>query len=92
MEAEELVFEAAFVRLEETVRILERGELPLNELVATYEEGVRLSALCNRLLDAADLRISQIARTADGSPVVAPLDVASLLRESPGSSGQTEGR
>lgn len=60
-------FEEGFRRLEETTRQIERGDLPLNDLVRLFEEGTRLAALCNQLLDAAELRVSQLAPTADGS-------------------------
>lgn len=92
METEELDFEAAYQRLEETVRILERGELPLSELVAVYEEGVRLAVRCNQLLDAAELRISQIVQQADGSIAAFPLEAATLAGDGAGGPGQMEGR
>lgn len=55
-----LSFEDAFRRLEETVRRLEAGSLPLEEMMRLYEEGMRLARLCNDLLNAAELRISRL--------------------------------
>ena len=50
MMEEELVFEEAIKRLEEIVSSLENGQLPLDESLKMFEEGVRLSRLCNKKL------------------------------------------
>jgi exodeoxyribonuclease VII small subunit len=61
----ELSFEAALARLEEIVRLLERGEAPLD----------RLRRHCEARLKAAQERIEQIAFGADGRPTgVTPFD------------------
>ena len=57
---EELTFEQAFAELEESVRALERGELPLEESLALFERGQQLAAYCGKLLDNAELKIEQI--------------------------------
>ncbi len=57
---ENLTFEQAFAELEESVRTLERGELPLEESLALYERGQELSAYCAKLLDEAELKIEHI--------------------------------
>ena len=54
-------FEEAYHQLEEILHKLEAGGLPLAESVSLYEEGMRLAKLCGRQLDAAELRITQIA-------------------------------
>lgn len=77
MATDKLSFEDAFARLEETVRALERGDLPLAELVATYEQGMRLTQRCTQLLDEAELKISQITLSSDGIIGTMPLDLAS---------------
>ncbi len=56
----ELTFEQAFAELEESVRTLERGDLPLEESLALYERGQELSAYCAKLLDEAELKIQQV--------------------------------
>ena len=67
----ELSFEAALARLEEIVRLLERGEAPLDQSIELY----RLRKLCEARLKAAQARIEQIAFGADGSPKgVTPFD------------------
>lgn len=58
---ESLSFEDSFSELETTVRRLESGELPLEELVALYERGRKLAAHCQHLLDSAELRLTRLA-------------------------------
>ena len=59
-------FEDAFRQLEEIVRKLEAGGLPLEENLALFEEGMKLSKLCGRRLDAVELRVTQITMEGDG--------------------------
>lgn len=59
-------YEALTQRLQQVVERLETGELPLAEALALYEEGVALAARCQHLLDAAELRVQQLAIGDDG--------------------------
>lgn len=63
-ELETLSFEQAFAELEELVRQLEAGDLPLDQTLALYERGMALAAYCNTKLDNAELRIRQLAPNA----------------------------
>ncbi len=63
---EELSFEEALHQLEEIVRRLETGNLPLAEALQLYELGVQLANHCQTLLDAAELRIQQLVPNAEG--------------------------
>ncbi len=54
-------YEQLYARLQEVVARLEAGELPLEETLQLYEQGVRLAAECQRLLDAAELRVRQLS-------------------------------
>ncbi|MDP4025450.1 exodeoxyribonuclease VII small subunit [Methylobacterium sp. NEAU 140] len=75
--AGDLPFEEALGQLEEIVRRLERGDVPLDESVAIYERGEVLKRHCEQLLKRAEARIQRITLTADGRPDgVAPLDVS----------------
>ena len=56
-----LSFEGALARLEAIVDDLERGELPLEEALAAFEEGIGLSRRCAETLDAAERRIEMLA-------------------------------
>lgn len=60
MAEEPLAFEEALGRLDETVAALEGGQLALDDALAIFEEGVRLSRRCQELLDRADLRVQRL--------------------------------
>lgn len=62
-------FEAALKQLEEVVQRLEKGELPLEESLRLYEQGIRLSRLCHAKLEEAEGRIEQLMKDARGEPV-----------------------
>ena len=59
--ADELSFEQAFAELEQVVEQLEAGELALEESLALFERGQALSTRCQALLEAADLKVQQLA-------------------------------
>jgi exodeoxyribonuclease VII small subunit len=59
METEQ-TFEAALERLEEIVELLEEGDAPLEQAMVLYEEGVKLTALCQGKLSTAEKRLDQI--------------------------------
>jgi exodeoxyribonuclease VII small subunit len=67
-QSDELTFEAALARLEEIVRLLERGEAPLDKSIELYQEGDRLKRHCEARLKDAQARIEQIAFGGDGKP------------------------
>ena len=67
----ELTFEQALASLDQTVRALEAGDLPLDEATRLYEEGMKLARTCNEMLASAELRITQI-RTAYGEQARLP--------------------
>lgn len=62
-------FEAGLRRLEEIVRKLESGDLPLEEALALFEEGTRLAKDGNALLDKAELKVARLMKGPDGAPV-----------------------
>jgi exodeoxyribonuclease VII small subunit len=68
----ELSFEAAMERLEQIVEQMESSKLPLVDLLARYEEGTRLIAVCNQRLDAAENRIETLTRDAAAPKPPAP--------------------
>jgi len=57
IEVQNLTFEQALAGLTRLVEKLESGELPLEESVAAFEQGVKLSRRCESLLDQADQRL-----------------------------------
>ena len=62
-------FEAAMKRLEEIVRTMERGELPLEESLKLFEEGTALVRSCTKQLDEAEMKIVKLMKGSDGEPV-----------------------
>ncbi len=63
-----LTFEDALRALEEVVRKLESGEVPLDDSISLYERGEALRKHCQARLDAAQARIERIVAGPDGSP------------------------
>jgi exodeoxyribonuclease VII small subunit len=61
-------FEQALAQLEQIVQRLERGDLPLEESLKLYEEGVRLSRLCQGKLEQAEGRIEVLLKDSRGEP------------------------
>ena len=59
-------FESALEALETRVRKLEAGELPLEDALTLFEEGIELTRECHEKLDAADQKIVELSRNADG--------------------------
>lgn len=71
-----LPFEQALAELEEIVRRLERGDVPLDESILIYERGETLKAHCEALLKRAEARIEKITQGPDGKAAgTVPLDV-----------------
>ncbi len=68
--------EQALAKLEEITATLERGELPLDEAIHLFEEGLALAADTKRQLDAARLRVDQIIEQAKDTLNVEPFDVS----------------
>lgn len=62
-------FEASMTRLEQIVRAMERGDVPLEESLKMFQEGTELVRSCQKLLDDAQLQVKMIMTAPDGSPV-----------------------
>ena len=69
-------FEEGLERLESIAVQMERGELPLDELMKLYEEGIKLSGELNQKLDAASSRMMEVRLDRDGEPKVEECDIA----------------
>ena len=54
-------------KLEKIVADLETGDLPLEESIKTFEEGVKLTKHCQNLLSKAELKIQKLVESKDGS-------------------------
>lgn len=71
----EMTFEQAMKRLEEIVKQLEAGEAALDKSIALFEEGTKLSAYCNKLLDNAEQKVTIVLKGADGEAAEEPFNV-----------------
>jgi len=71
-----LSIEQAMERLENLVREMESGQLPLEQLIASYEEGVKLASQCQEKLDAAAKKIQIIAKNSSGRPDLEDFPIA----------------
>jgi exodeoxyribonuclease VII small subunit len=70
-------FEDALRALEDVVRKLETGEVPLDESIGLYERGEALRQHCQARLDAAQARIEKIVAGPDGKATgTVPFDAA----------------
>ena len=58
---EELSYEEALVELEEIVSALEGEQNQLEESIKLFERGQQLAAHCGVLLEAAELKVKQVA-------------------------------
>ena len=71
--ADALPFEDALRKLESIVEAMESGDLPLETLLARFEEGTRLARVCQTKLADAELKIQKLEQNAAGEPVLTPL-------------------
>jgi exodeoxyribonuclease VII small subunit len=67
-------FESALQRLEEIVKILEDGQLPLDQALEIFEEGIGLSRFCHGKLEKAERRVELLLKDAAGSVNPVPFD------------------
>jgi len=67
-------FETAIDRLESIVQEMETDRLPLEQLLARYEEGTKLVKVCQEKLDDAERRIEIITRNSAGKPQISEFD------------------
>ena len=61
-------FEESMQRLEQIVRAMERGDVPLEESLKLFQEGTELVRSCNQLLENAQLQVKKIVTNPDGTP------------------------
>jgi exodeoxyribonuclease VII small subunit len=74
-------FEKAFQDLEKIVQRLESEEIPLDESLQLFEEGIRLSRFCNQKLEEVEKKIELILADAKGQPVTEPFEMEEGLPE-----------
>ena len=72
--AQNMTFEDMLRRLEEIVRILEKGDVALEESMTLYTEGAELVRLCTMTLDEAEQTVVRLQKGPDGLPQEFPFD------------------
>ena len=60
-------FEENMQRLEQIVRAMEKGDVPLEESLKLFQEGTELVRKCGMLLDEAQMQVKKISLSSDGS-------------------------
>ena len=68
-------FEESLKKLETIVDQLEKGDLPLEESLKLFEEGVGLSAVCKQELDAAEGKVQLLIKQRDGAMKTEPFPI-----------------
>ena len=74
MAKKELDFEQSVSRLDEIVRLLERGDVPLEQSLKLFEEGTALVRSCGTMLDQAEQKIIKLQKGEDGATVELPFE------------------
>ena len=62
-------FEQSIGRLDEIVKLMERGSVPLEQALQLFQEGTARVKSCNSMLDKAELEVVRLMKSADGTPV-----------------------
>lgn len=61
-------FEQSIARLDEIVKLMERGSVPLEQALQLFQEGTALVKSCNSMLDKAELEVVRLMKSAGGTP------------------------
>ena len=72
-------FEEAMSELEQVVRQLEEGRVPLEQAIESYERGSALKARCDDLLNKARLKVEEIIQKGDGTLAVRKSELQDIL-------------
>ena len=70
MNEKNATFESNMQRLEQIVRVMERGDVALDESLKLFQEGTELVKNCQKLLDEARIRVEKVMNGSDDEPVM----------------------
>ena len=76
----QLDFESSMKRLETIVEELEAGELSLEDSIARYEEGMKLSKRLTQVLDESEKRIERLVEKEGAAPTTEPMELSGRER------------
>lgn len=68
MSDKKMSFEDSITRLEQIVKLLEKGDARLEDSLALFEEGTGLIKRCGTMLDSAEQKVVRLMKSADGTP------------------------
>ncbi len=71
-------FEESIQQLEKIVEDLETGDLPLEDALKKFEEGVDISKICSKKLDEIEKKVSVLLKDKDGEVIKKPFDEEDL--------------
>lgn len=74
MAGKKLSFEQSLEKLEDIIRHLEKGDMPLNDSIKLFEEGTTLVNSCNAMLDEAEQKVVRLRKGADRQPEELPFE------------------
>ena len=75
----EMTFEEAMAELEQVVRQLEEGRVPLEQAIGSYERGAALKARCQEMLKGAKLKVEEIYKNKDGEIETKPSELQEIV-------------
>lgn len=74
MGAKKLSFEESVARLDDIVKHLENGDMPLSESLSMFEEGTKLISACSKMLDEAEQKVVKHKKGPDREPIELPFE------------------
>lgn len=74
MAEKKMNFEQAIERLDDIVKHLENGDMPLSDSLSLFEEGTRLIGVCTGMLDEAEQKVVKLRKGSDRAPVELPFE------------------
>ena len=74
MGAKKLSFEESVARLDDIVKHLENGDMPLSESLSMFEEGTKLISACSKMLDEAEQKAVKLKKGPDREPIELPFE------------------
>lgn len=72
--SDKLSFEQSITRLDEIVKLLEKGDTPLNDSLKLFEEGTALISNCDAMLNEAEQMVVKLKKGPDGEPIELPFE------------------
>ena len=72
--SDKLSFEQSITRLDEIVKLLEKGDSPLSDSLKLFEEGTALISNCDAMLNEAEQMVVKLKKGPDGEPVELPFE------------------